>query len=200
MVAAQRLKTSYTEEEYLALEEKAKSKSEYYRGQIFAMSGGSLNHSRIASNVIAALGNGLRGSDCEALTSDIRIRIEAHKLYTYADVTVLCGHPRFWRNRTDTITNPTLIVEVLSPSTRDYDRGQKFEFYRTLASLRDYVLMHQDQPFIEYYHKGVDGQWRLTEVRGLESTLVLQAVEVELPLQRIYERVEGLSENPVEAE
>jgi Uma2 family endonuclease len=183
----------YTPEEYLALEELADTKSEYYKGQIFAMSGGSINHNRIGSNVNALLNVGLENTPCEAFNSDLRIYIKAHDLFTYPDVSVLCGEPAFYNNRTDSITNPVVIVEVLSPSTKDYDRGQKFEFYRSLPSLQDYVVIHQDQILIEYHHKVGIGRWLLIEFTDLDETLIIQAIDFALPLRRIYARVSELA-------
>jgi Uma2 family endonuclease len=189
MVSA-RQEPFYTEEEYLDLEEKATTRSEYYRGKIYALAGGSLNHNRIVGNMVIALGNHLRGSSCEILTSDMRVRVEAHQLYTYPDAAVVCGKARFAPRRSDTITNPTLIIEVLSPSTQDYDRGQKFEFYRSLPSLRDYLLIHQDSAHVEYFHKEAENRWVLTELKGVDASLTLRSIELTLPLAQIYERVE----------
>lgn len=179
----------YTHAEYFALEEHATFKSEYRKGKIYAMAGGSINHNRIGSNVNAILNVGLEKTECEAFNSDLRVYIEAHDLHTYPDVSVLCGNPKLYDDRTDTITNPIVIIEVLSPSTKDYDRGEKFEFYRSLPSLQDYVIIHQDQVLIEYHHRVGIGRWLLTEYTKLDDTLVLQAIDFSLPLQRIYARV-----------
>jgi Uma2 family endonuclease len=184
----------YTPDEYLALEEVAADyKSEYFRGEIYAMAGGSANHNRISGNVHAVLNNGLRSTRCETFNSDMRLMVKAHNLYTYPDTMVICGSIEFAKDRNDTVTNPTLIVEVLSPSTQDYDRGQKFEFYRALASLKDYLIIHQDQIYIEYYHKLADRQWVLTEFSDIEATLTIQSLNFEIPIRRLYERVDWLS-------
>ncbi len=184
---------SYTPEEYLALEELADTKSEYYKGQIFAMSGGSINHNRIAVNLLTELGSGLQSTPCEPFNSDLRVYIKAHDLFTYPDVSILCGEPAFYNNRTDSITNPIVLIEVLPPSTKDYDRGQKFEFYRSLSSLQDYVVIHQNQILIEYHHKVGIGRWLLTEFIDLDETLIIQAIDFTIPLRRIYARVSELA-------
>jgi Uma2 family endonuclease len=183
---------TYTHEEYFVLEEQSDAKHEYYQGQIFAMSGGSINHNRIAVNVLTELSNGLQTTSCEPFNSDLRVYISAHNLFTYPDISVICGEPQFYQNRTDVITNPIVIVEVLSPSIKDYDRGQKFEFYRTLPTLQDYVVIHQSQILIEYHHRVGINRWLLTEYTELDQTLVIQAIEFSLPLRRIYARVGGL--------
>ena len=192
-LALKRESEKFTPEEYFALEEQAAFKSEYYKGEIFAMAGGSIDHNRIGSNVNAILNVGLENTRCEAFNSDLRVYIKTHELYTYPDVAVICGDPDFLKNRTDTITNPLVIFEVLSPSTKDYDRGQKFEFYRSLPSLQDYVVIHQDQILIEYHHKLGIGRWLLTEYADLDATLVIQSIEFALPLHRVYARVSGLA-------
>lgn len=190
----------FTPDEYLSLEETATSKSEYFRGEIFAMAGGSANHNRIAGNVYAMLNNGLRGSRCEAFNSDMRLLVKAHQLYTYPDTMVVCGRIEFAKDRNDTVTNPTVLVEVLSPSTQDYDRGQKFEFYRSLPSLQDYLIIHQDQIRLEYYHKLADRQWVLLELNDSEAPLTIQSLNFEIPLHRIYERVDWFSAPSIPAE
>jgi Uma2 family endonuclease len=183
-------KGRYTVAEYLAREETAEYKSEYHDGEIVPMTGGSINHNRIARNVLALFTTQLADSQCEALGSDMRLWIPAHSRYTYPDITVICGEPVFYADRTDTITEPVLIVEVLSPSTEDYDRGSKFQFYRSLASLHDYLLIHQDSPLVEHFHKLPDSRWVLSEYQDLSATIELASLGVELAIERIYERVD----------
>lgn len=182
----------YTHDEYFVLEDQADNKSEYYKGQIFAMSGGSINHNRISSNINALLNVGLEETRCEAFTSNLRIFIKTHDLFTYPDISVLCGEPEFYHNRTDTITNPIVIFEVLSPSTRDYDRGQKFEFYRSIPTLCDYVIIHQEKVAIEHHHKVGLNRWLLTEYTNLDENLVIESIDFALPIRRIYARVSEL--------
>lgn len=180
----------YSPEEYLALEETAEYRSEYYRGEIFAMSGGSANHNRIAGNLYMALRDVFRGKPCEAFITDMRLLVKKNGLYTYPDIMVVCGSLAFAKGRTDTITNPIVIIEVLSESTQGYDRGAKFELYRTIDSLQDYVLVDQARVHVEYFRKLEDGRWLLTEFNDLEAVLRLESVAVEIPLRRAYEQVE----------
>jgi Uma2 family endonuclease len=180
----------YTPEEYLTLEETADYRSEYYRGEIFAMSGGSINHNRIAGNFYSALNFAFENGPCEAFMSDVRLLVKQNGLYTYPDVMVVCAQLQFVANRTDTITNPILIVEVLSESTEGYDRGKKFEFYRMIPTLQHYLLVAQDRVHLEYFHKRADSLWVLQEFNDINSVLKIDALALELPLSRIYSRVE----------
>jgi len=180
----------YTVEEYFALEKLADYKSEYYQGEIFAMAGGSANHNRIARNVCVALSNALGSRPCEVFISDMRLLVEPKGLYTYPDVMVVCGQLEFVEGRTDTITNPTVIVEVLSASTEAYDRGKKFEFYRTIETFEEYVLIDQERVQLEYFHRLDDKQWMLMALNDLTETVTLQSIEVEIPLDIIYRHVD----------
>lgn len=180
----------YGPEEYLALEERAEYKSEYIDGEIAPMTGGSINHNRIAGNVYGLLYNALSSTECEALGSDMRVWLPEYNVFTYPVITVICDDPIFYPGRTDTITNPVLIVEVLSPSTEDYDRGTKFQRYRSLPTLNDYILIHQSDARIEHYGRMKEGGWLLTETKGMEAALTLPAFEIKLPLAQIYERVD----------
>ncbi|ACF13032.1 protein of unknown function DUF820 [Chloroherpeton thalassium ATCC 35110] len=188
-------KKYFTPEEYLELEEKAEYKSEYYQGEIFAMSGGSVNHCRIAINVQTGLNVAFRKRNCEVFNGDMRVLVQENGLYTYPDVSAICGEIKFAEGRNDTVTNPCLIVEVLSKSTKDYDRGQKFELYRALPSLEDYVLIHQDKVHVEHFHKQSDGKWLFMDICSLEENLVLESVDVTLPIRDLYEKVDRLSES-----
>src|SRR5438105_11912 len=141
----------FTAEQYLALEREADYKSEYVNGQIYAMSGASREHNLIAFNLITALGTQLRGRPCEGYGGDMRVKVSPTGMYTYPDVSVVCGEPHFDDAQLDTLTNPTVIIEVLSPSTELFDRGGKFAHYRTLQSLSDYVLVAQDKMQVEHF-------------------------------------------------
>ncbi len=178
-----------THTEYLAGEEIATTKSEYYRGQVYAMAGGSINHNRIARNVVTSLTTRLPRR-CEAFTSDMKVRIDTHDLDTYPDAMVICGKPQFFAERKDMVTNPKVIFEVLSDSTQSYDRGKKFEFYRALASLEDYVLLDQARVYIEYYHKLANGHWEMTILNQLEQSLNLHSLQVDLPVEALYDYVD----------
>ncbi len=180
----------YTPEEYLALEEQADYKSEYYRCEIFAMAGGSYNHNVIVGNLYAILNRAFETKSCTALMSDMRLLVEREGLYTYPDVMVICGKPVFVQNRTDTVTNPLVIVEVLSKSTQDYDRGFKFEAYRTIETFQDYLLIAQERVHIEYFHKLEDGRWLLTEFNAAQDNLKIESIDLEIPIARIYNKVD----------
>lgn len=182
-------KRIYTPEEYLALEEKAEFRSEYSDGKIIAMAGGSLNHARIIRNIYRVLASKLN-EDCESITSEIKIRVENYRKFYYPDVFVFCGEPDFYQQRNDTIINPVLIVEVLSDSTEAKDRGEKMLAYRTLESLREYVLIPQNNETIEQYIKNADGSWIHKATIGLKSIVRFESIGVELKLEDIYQRVE----------
>ncbi len=183
-------KQCFTREEYLALEETAEYKSEYYRGEIFAMAGASLDHNRIAGNLYTFLNEQLGKKNCEAFISDMRLQVESKDLFTYPDVMIICGKPQFYDNRNDTITNPIVIFEVLSESTKNYDRGEKFEFYRAIPTLKEYVLVDQHKIHVEQFAINEAGKWVLTEYNDINDELELAAVDLTIPLPTIYSRVE----------
>ncbi|MBI3249121.1 MAG: Uma2 family endonuclease [Deltaproteobacteria bacterium] len=178
-----------TPEEYLALERKALYKSEYLDGEVFAMSGASREHNLISFNISGELHPQLRHRSCEAYTNDMRVKISPTGLYTYPDVIVVCDEPQFEDAEVDTLLNPTLIVEVLSPSTEDYDRGGKFEYYRTLPSLREYLLVAQDRCHIVHYTRQKDGTWLLAETTRIEDQLRLPSINCNLSLAEVYAKV-----------
>ena len=182
--------TDVTPEEYLAAERLSETKSEYLDGGIYPMTGASLNHGRIVLNVATELALQLRERDCDVLVADMKVRLQESRKFFYPDVCVLCGDPQFHDERKDIITNPDLVIEVLSPSTEAFDRGAKFQAYRTVASLKEYVLVAQDSPTVEQYVRNDNGSWTLTTVAGLESTLTLPSVECTLNLAAVYKRVE----------
>ena len=180
--------TLLTPEEYLTLERKATVKSEYLSGQVLAMSGASNAHNLITLDIGTELNIQLRGRECLVYTNDMRIRTSSKGAYFYPDVVVVCGKPRFEDNVFDTLLNPMLVIEVLSPSTEAYDKGEKFRHYQELASLQEYILVSQDRIRVEHYRL-VKTQWVQTEMRGLEDVLSLNSIRCELPLQDIYRRV-----------
>ncbi|HEV7859329.1 MAG TPA: Uma2 family endonuclease [Pyrinomonadaceae bacterium] len=184
-------KTTYlTPEEYLSIERKAEYKSDYFNGEIFAMTGASREHNLITTNIIGELRQQLKGKSCEVYPSNMRVRVPAARLYTYPDVVVVCGEPKFEDAYVDTLLNPTLIVEVLSRSTETYDRGRKFGYYRTIESLSAYLIVEQDEYKIEQYVKQADGRWLLSEETSLEGAIELACVECRLALSEVYERVD----------
>lgn len=176
-------------EQYLALERASGTKSEYVDGEMVAMTGASRRHNLLTLNVASALHGQLRGRPCEAYKGDMRLRIPATGLYTYPDVVVVCGEPELEDAELDTLLNPTLVVEVLSPTTESYDRGKKFAHYRMLPSLREYVLVAQDEVRIELFSRQADGQWVLSEADRLDARLALSSIGCELVLADVYERL-----------
>ena len=182
-----------TEAEYLRIERAATYRSEFYRGEMFAMAGGSPKHSRIKTNVLSELNSRLKGRPCVAYDSDLRIRCRTG-LYTYPDASVICDELEFDEEHKDTVLNPTLIVEVLSKSTEAYDRGKKFDHYRTIPSLREYVLVAQDEPMVQRFLRNDDDTWTLTAISGVDQSLRLKSVDVELPLAEIFDRVDFSAE------
>lgn len=182
-------KSYLTPQEYLARERQAETRSEYLRGEMFAMSGASRKHNLIATNVAGELRQQLRDRECEVYQSDMRVRVSPTGLYTYPDVAVVCGEPEFEDAEVDTLLNPKVLVEVLSESTADYDRGGKFTHYRRLPSLQEYVLISQDRPLVEHYVRQGQDEWLLTEQSSLEDTLVLPSIDCQLPFAEIYLKV-----------
>lgn len=182
-------KTYITPDEYLAFEREAEYKNEYFDGEIFAMVGASRKHNLITINIASSLHTQLRKRPCEVYSSDMRIRIPNASIYTYADLTVACGEPKFEDAQVDTLLNPDLIVEVLSKSTASYDRRQKFAFHRTIESLTDYILVSQDSFHVEHYVKQADDRWLLADFRSLEDVLQLDSVQCSLALGEIYDKV-----------
>ena len=176
-------------QEYLAREREAETKSEYYDGETFAMAGGSEEHSLIAVNVAGALNFQLADRPCKVYNSDMRVRVEEDGPYAYPDVSVVCGEAEFADEERDNLLNPTVIVEVLFPTTEAWDRGGKFERYQQRASLQEYVLIAQDRPRVERYARRGDGEWLLTVVVGLERALSLPSIECELRLAEVYRKV-----------
>ena len=180
----------YTPEEYLVLERQAQCKSEYYAGDIFAMAGASRWHNLIVTNVVRELSLQLKERPCTTYPSDMRVKISPTGLYTYPDVTVVCGEAQFEDTQQDTLLNPTLIVEVLSESTEAYDRGGKFTHYRKLTSLMEYVLIAQTKPHVEHYVRQPDNRWLLAEADSLHQSLHLPSTDCHLVLAEVYDKVD----------
>lgn len=178
-----------TEAEYLEIERAAEFKSEFFDGEMFAMAGGTLQHSRISSNLTREFGIRLEKSPCESFNSDLRVKIEATGLYTYPDLSVICDDPRFVEGTNDTVVNPTVLVEVLSTSTEAYDRGKKFEHYRQIAALQEYLLVSQTEPRIEQFVRQPDGRWTLVEAFGLENSIEIPSLRITLSLAAVFRNV-----------
>ncbi|MFN8496704.1 MAG: Uma2 family endonuclease [Anaerolineae bacterium] len=185
----------YTPAEYLALERDAPTKSEYINGQIYGMSGASRRHNLIGGNVFREISNRLRGRGCETYIADMRLKVSVTGMYTYPDVIVVCGEPQFEDAHVDTLVNPTVIVEVLSPSTEACDRGEKFAHYRRLGSLMEYVLITQDKVRVEHYVRQGD-DWLFSEVSELDGMLRLASIDCAVVLRDIYENVSFEDDTP----
>ena len=177
-------------EEYLALERQSETRNEFLDGEIFAMGGASRRHNLVTGNAFAALHAQLIGRDCEVHSSDLRVKVPATGLYAYPDVVVVCGGPQLEDDtHLDTLLNPTLIIEVLSPTTADYDRGGKFAHYRTLPSLAEYLVLAQDRVHAEHASRQDDGSWLLTETSQPGEVLDLPSIGCRLDLKAVYARV-----------
>ena len=182
----------YTPQEYYALERAADYKSEYYKGEIFAMSGGTARHSLISVNIAGEIRQRLKGKPCRAYESNLRLKVAATGLRTYPDASVYCGPLQYdpEDDGVETVTNPTVVFEVLSKSTEGYDRGDKADQYRRIDSLRAYVLVSQAAPHVEIYLRQPNGDWTLHVEEGLQATLAIAAINVDLPLSEIYDGVD----------
>ncbi|MEX2174981.1 MAG: Uma2 family endonuclease [Pirellulaceae bacterium] len=178
-----------TEAEYLARERRAAYRSEFYRGEMFAMAGASREHNLISSNCVRHLGNQLDSGPCEVYSADMRVRISDTGLYAYPDVVVACGEPMFADDEDDVLLNPTLLIEVLSPSTANFDRGDKAAHYRRLPSLRELLLVEQDYPLVDHYIRQPGDEWLLRQAEGLEAAVELSSIGCRLTLAEIYARI-----------
>jgi Uma2 family endonuclease len=183
-------KPSLSPEEYLATDRQAEIRSEYLDGEMFAMAGGSYAHNVIVGNLVGEIRQQLKGRQCTVCPSDQRVHIPETGLYTYPDVVVVCGEPRFEDEELDILLNPILIIEVLSTTTEAYDRGKKFQHYQKIESLVEYVLVAQDQHRVERFLRRDGNEWLLTTTTGLESTVSLTSIQCTLDLAEIYDKVE----------
>lgn len=180
-------------EEYLAAEREALEKHEYLNGEVFAMAGAKMAHVAICANLSGNLLQKLKGGDCRPFQSDLRVHIPRTGLYTYPDIIVVCGKAELVPDgHLDTLLNPTLIIEVLSPSTADYDRGAKFDHYKTIETLKEYVLVWQNKRRVARNTRHDDDSWLLTDFIGEDSEVELSSIGCTLTMAEIYDRVEGL--------
>lgn len=179
----------FSPEEYLKLEEVADYKSEYIDGQIIPMAGGSTNHNRIALNLSSALNFAFRQQDYEVFMGDVRLWISKKRIYTYPNVMVVAGEPEYFNNRSDTIMNPQVIIEVLSNSTKGYDREGKFEAYRTIPTFQEYVLIDQTRIYIEQFSKTAKKRWSLCEYDEEDEAIALTSVPFQISLLDLYNKV-----------
>lgn len=181
----------FSVENYLDFERIQTERHEFLDGNVYAMAGESPNHSTICFNLNTIIGFQLRGNKCRGFSPNMKIATNEKGLYSYPDLAVVCGQLTFYDNKKDVITNPTLIVEVLSPSTENYDRGEKFLRYTNqIETLQNYLLISQDKPLIEIYSRQINGGWEKTEIEGLENTFKIDSIECEISLAELYEQVE----------
>ncbi len=180
----------FTPQEYLELERKAQTKSEFYRGEIRARDTSNVWRTTIGGNILALIWWQLRGRTAKVYSSDMRIKVGRVLAYLYPDVSSLCHQPQFEDEQVDTLTNPQVLVEVLSPTTENYDRGGKFELYWQIESLREYLVVAQDRVFVEHHARQDDGSWRLVDYRDKDDELLLDSIDCRLRLADVYEKVE----------
>ena len=184
----------YTLEEYIAIEEASEIKHEFRDGQILAMAGASPSHTFILADLVYLLRTQLKSTGCRIGSADMRVRITPEGRYSYPDLVVVCGTPVFDDSKPQALTNPTLIIEVLSDSTAAYDRGDKFHDYRQVPTLTDYVLVSQDRASIEHYQRqGESDLWLYQAVEGLDATMVLSGLNLTLPLVDVYAQVDNIA-------
>ena len=176
-------------EEYLAIERLSEKKHEYYKGQIFAMSGASWTHNVIVKNINTLVLPFLKGKPCDMFGSDLRIHIPENSLYTYPDFSIICGKPETTDEEDDTLIKPLAIIEVLSKSTRDYDRGTKFNMYRNIPTLNEYILVDSTTVCVEIYKKEGDNNWKLSEFKQLSDSVFISTIDLSLQLKEIYQDV-----------
>lgn len=182
--------TKYTlPSEYLSFEREAQERHEYYKGEVFAMSGASFRHNVIEDNLRTLLGSFLKGKKCRSFGSNLRIHIPKNTLYTYPDVLIVCDEPKFTDDEFDTLLNPSVIIEILSPSTANYDRGTKFDLYREIDSLKEYILIDSTSTQIIHYQKNDDATWTLSERKQLEESLYITTIDLSILLSAIYSGV-----------
>lgn len=181
--------------QYLEYESRTGEKHEYYRGEVFAMVGGTPRHALIAANFLRESSGALKGRPCVAYSGDLRIKVDASGLYTYPDASIVCGELQLDDEVPNTVTNPTVLVEVLSESTERYDRGQKSAFYRSISSLQALVLISQETLLVECFTRHSSGGWLLTEARSLGESLELEPIGISIPLSELYRNVQFDSEN-----
>lgn len=181
--------------EYLAIERSAEIKSEFFNGEMFAMTGASRKHNLIAGNTFSAVHSRIEDRPCEAYASDMRVKVSETGLYTYPDIAVTCQQPVFEDKELDTLLNPQVIIEILSESTEGYDRGKKFEHYRNIDSMKEYVLIAQDRCHVERWGRRDEEPWTLWESNDLDATLELDSIDCKLRIADIYSKVD-LSDEP----
>ena len=179
----------YSPEEYLALEEVADYKSEYIDGEIYPMAGGSVNHNQIAGNFYAELNFAFKKLDYQVYMGDVRLWIPKRRIYTYPDIMVVVGEPEYYNHRTDTIMNPKVILEVLSKSTQGYDKSEKFDYYRSIPTVEEYILIHQNKVYVEQFYQTGKKRWSFREYDTEDEAVALNSVPFQISLADVYNKV-----------
>jgi Uma2 family endonuclease len=194
---ALRKQEELTLDDYLEIERASEFRNDYVNGQIFAMSGESLSHGRIKGNVYHEIRNRLKGKSCEAFTSDMKVKVEGMSPFKYPDVVVVCGRPEMYDARKDLLLNPLVIIEVLSPSTEAVDRGEKFDLYQAIPSLKYYILIAQDRASVTVLTRQANNRWDLELLTDMNGSLIIPDLDCQIPLPEIYDRVEFPAPKPV---
>ncbi|HVZ97997.1 MAG TPA: Uma2 family endonuclease [Chitinophagaceae bacterium] len=191
-------KRNFSIEEYLEMENAATEKHEYYRGEIFAMSGAKMPHNTIFSNLFGGLSVRLKKKKCRPYGSDMRVHIPENTLFTYPDISIICGEPVTLNNDDYNVLNPYVIIEILSPSTKNYDRGEKFKLYRDISTLKEYILIDSESIHIEVFRINETHHWELEEYNSLEEQLYIKAINESIPIAETYEgvKMEGTLSSP----
>lgn len=189
MALKARVQDTYSIEEFLQHEDAAEFRSEYVGGQVYAMAGGTDSHIQISFNLTKVLAEKLRDK-CRAYQSEMKVRVEQGNSFYYPDVTLVCGEQKFYAGRRDVVENPILLVEVLSESTKEYDKNDKFFAYQNIESFKEYLLVSQDKYVIQQFIRQPDGNWKIKATFGIESTLYLESVDVSIPMRDVYDLVE----------
>ena len=179
----------YTTEEYLTFERASQTRHELYKGEIFAMAGASLNHNKLQMNFITTVGSFLKGRSCNVFGSDLRIHVPVNGLFTYPDALIICGNPQLMDEQFDTVLNPSVIVEILSPATQRYDRGEKFMLYRSIPSLKEYILIDSESISIEHYKRNNNNTWLLQEWKERTDALTIATIGLDLTVEELYSGV-----------
>jgi Uma2 family endonuclease len=179
-----------TEAEYLSFERSSQERHEYYKGEIYLMSGASFKHNIIEDNVRGSLHEFLKGRKCRSFGSNLRVHVPKNTLYTYPDILIVCDAPKFVDNEFDTLLNPAVLIEILSPSTGNYDRGAKFDLYRDIDSLKEYILIDSASVHCVRYKKNLDNTWTLSEFKNLHDTFPITTIDLQLQLSEVYSGVD----------
>jgi len=177
------------QEDYLESEREALEKHEYYQGEVFAMSGASAKRNRIFTNLFVDIGSKLKGKGCIPYSNDLRIHIPKNTLYTYPDISIICGEMEFTDDKFDTAANPSVIIEILSNSIRNYDMGEKFTLYRDIDTLQEYILIDSEKVYVEKHIRNADNSWQLTDHRSIENSFIISTINQHFLLKDIYEGI-----------